>query len=144
MSRLSLRLVVAVLLLLTVRVGQLEGQSSPVRLKVATTDRPNRLLLKLEKLGKFSMNFGDRLQFSDMKVVKTALAFYLLAEEQDSQCIFAFELEQKKRRLFLTNKLVVQFCKEGELSLQTFLQVGGKIDGCKKSEGGRLTPMEAN
>lgn len=139
-----LRLLIACLFLIAVQPSLLEAQQLPSRVKVASVDRPNRLLLKLEKLGKFSANFGDRLQFSDMKVVKTELAFYLLAAEKDSSRIFAFELEQKRKRLFLSKRLPVLFCEEGELSLQTFLQVGGKINSCKKSKGGQLKAPAAD
>ncbi|MBI5914095.1 MAG: hypothetical protein HY842_01865 [Bacteroidetes bacterium] len=104
------------------------AQKSPDCIKAAKITRPTFVLVSSGKLNKFADGEAD---FSKMKIVKSELAYYLLASEQNGKRIFAFELEQKGRRLFLNQKLPVQSCSEGELSLDTFLQEDGKITGCR-------------
>lgn len=107
------------------------AQKAPKCVKVAKSHRPNWLRIDTQKLNRFYQNFDDKATFSNMKVVKSELAYYLLAREKEGTRIFAFELEQKGKRLFLNKFYPVQTCDEGEFSLDTFLQVDGKIQGCR-------------
>ena len=107
------------------------AQKAPKCLKVAKTNRPNWVKISNGDLVRFYRNFTGDVAFGNMKLVKSELAYYLIADEQNGNRIFAFELEQKGKRLFLKRELPVQTCSEGTLSLDTFLQENGKIQGCR-------------
>ncbi len=107
------------------------GQKVPKCVKVATIKRPVVLVLNLDKLNRFSKNFEELLSFDEMKTAKWELAYYLLAKEKDGNRIFAFELEQKGKRLFLNKFYPVQTCDMGDLSLDTFIKNEGRISGCR-------------
>lgn len=100
-------------------------------IKASTISRPTYVLVSSEKLGDFYRNFKEEASFGNTKIVKSELAYYLLATEKNGNRIFAFELEQKGKKLYLNKKLPVQICSQGDLSLDTFLQEDGKIKGCK-------------
>ncbi len=108
------------------------AQKAPKCVKVAKTHRPNWLRIDTKKLDKFYRNFDNSTTFSGMKLVKSELAYYLIAEEKEGGRIIAFELKRKGRRLFLNKSFPVQSCDEGGLGLDTFLQKDGKINGCRK------------
>ncbi|MCF8244542.1 MAG: hypothetical protein K9J37_08270 [Saprospiraceae bacterium] len=112
-------------------IGQSLAQKAPECVKAATTVRPTHVLATPHKLHNFYKNYHDEAVFENTKIVKSELAYYLLATEKNGPRIFAFELEQKRKKLFLNRKLPVQTCSEGTLSLDTFLQEDGKIKGCR-------------
>ncbi len=112
-------------------IGQGLAQKAPECVKAATTVRPTHVLATPHKLHNFYKNYHDDVVFVNTKIVKSELAYYLLATEANGTQIFAFELEQKRKKLYLNRKLPVQTCSEGELSLDTFLQEDGKIKGCR-------------
>ncbi|TAK36971.1 MAG: hypothetical protein EPO28_12775 [Saprospiraceae bacterium] len=109
----------------------LQAQKLPATLKVAKTNRPTVLLISTGELSRFHRNFRDSRTFRKMKLVKTELAYYLIAADANGPEIFAFELKQKGKRLCLDRYLPVQSCNTGELALDTFLESDGKIDGCR-------------
>jgi hypothetical protein len=111
--------------------GESFAQKIPDCVKVAKSHRPNWLLISSAKLNNFYRNFSGQATFGNMKIVKTDQAYYLLGQEQTSKHIFAFELTQKGKRLFLDRKNIVHSCDQGDLSLDTFLHQEGKITGCK-------------
>ena len=117
-----------------VSVATVEAQRLPKCVKVAKSHRPNWLLIKNTGLKKFYKNFGEDVAFGNMKLVKSELSYYLIADEQNGKRIFAFELKQKGKRLFLNKFYPVQTCDQGDLSLDTFLQKDGKIQGCRKGK----------
>ncbi len=107
------------------------AQKLPSSLKVAKTNRPTALFLNTTDLTKFYQNFGEPTTFRKMKLAKTELAYYLIASEAEGPRIFAFELEQKGKRLCLNKFFPVQSCSTGELTLDTFIETNGKIAGCR-------------
>ena len=109
-----------------------QAQKIPKCVKVAKYNRPNWLSVKPSALARFHRNYGEQAVFTNMKLVKSELAYYLIAEEQGGPRIFAFELEQKGKRLFLNRDYPVHTCDQGDLVLGTFLQMDGKIQGCRK------------
>lgn len=115
-------------------INGLYAQKLPKCVKVAKTHRPNWLSVKKSDLEKFYKNYGEEVTFVNLKVVKSELSYYLLASEQDGPRIFAFELEQKGKRLFLNKLYSVQTCDQGDLSLDTFLQKEGKIQACRNGK----------
>ncbi len=114
--------------------GSANAQKAPKCVKVAKSHRPNWLRIQPKTLNNFYNNFGGGVSFQDMKIVKSELAYYLIATAKNDNRIFAFELELKGKRLFLNKFLPVQSCDQGELSLDTFLQLDGKIQGCRKGQ----------
>lgn len=108
-----------------------QSQKGPDCIKTAKISRPTWLYINSKKLGEFYKNFGGGVDFKGMKIVKSELSYYLIADEASGTRIFAFELEQKGKKLFLNKYLPIQSCSEGELSLDTFLQEDGKITGCR-------------
>lgn len=111
--------------------SSVSAQKAPKCLKVAKSDRPTWLLVKSSQLERFYTNFEAGVAFGAMKIAKSELSYYLLAQEKDGKRVFAFELEQKGHRLFLNKDYPVQSCSEGSLLLETFLQQDGKIQGCR-------------
>ncbi len=111
--------------------GEMQAQKAPDCLKTAKLSRPTFVLVKVSKLNAFCKNYNEAASFKDMKIVKSELAYYLMASEQNGTRIFVFELEQKGKKLYLNKKLPVQSCSEGEFSLDAFLQEDGKITGCR-------------
>jgi hypothetical protein len=111
--------------------ADVQAQKLPSSLKVAKTNRPTALLITTGELAKFHRNFDDGQTFQKMKLVKTELAYYLIASDANGPDIFAFELKQKGKRLCLDKYLPVQSCNTGELTLDTFIEVDGKIEGCR-------------
>lgn len=111
--------------------GEIKAQKAPKCVKVVTTKRPTILKLDLAELNKFYLNFEQGKSFENLKTAKTDLSYYLLAQELNGNRIFAFELEQKGKRLFLNKYMPVQTCDIGDLSLDTFLKEEGKISGCR-------------
>jgi len=107
------------------------AQKAPECVKAATTVQPTHVLVTAEKLGAFYKNFHDTANFKNTKIVKSELAYYLLATESNGTRVFAFELEMKGKKLYLNKVLPVQTCSDGILSLDTFLQEDGKIKGCR-------------
>ena len=107
------------------------AQKAPDCIKTAKISRPTMVLLSVNKLNAFYKNFNETVNFKSMKIVKSELAYYLLATEQNGTRVFAFELELKGKKLYLNKMLPVQTCSEGEFSLDTFLQENGKIAGCR-------------
>jgi hypothetical protein len=109
-----------------------QAQKPPKCVKTASTKRPTHVLVSVADLNAFYRNFqSEGASFKAMKIVKSELAYYLLASEQNGTTIYAFELELKGKKLYLNKLLPVQSCSEGELSLDTFLQEDGKIKGCR-------------
>lgn len=111
--------------------SQFFAQKVPECVKAATTIQPTHVLVSAEKLHAFYKNFQDEANFKNTKIVKSELAYYLLATESDGTRVFAFELETKGKKLYLNREFPVQICSEGILSLDTFLQQDGKITGCR-------------
>ena len=109
-------------------------KKAPECVKVAKANRPNWLKVNVEDLDRFYKNFEDGTSFANMKIVKSELAYYLIAKENGGDRVFAFELEQKKNKLFLNRYFPVQSCEPGELTLDTFLQKDGKITGCRTAK----------
>ncbi len=108
------------------------AQKPPKCVKTASTKRPTHVLASVADLNAFYKNFqSEGTSFKSMKIVKSELAYYLLASVQNGTAIYAFELELNGKKLYLNKLLPVQSCSEGELSLDTFLQDGGKITGCR-------------
>lgn len=110
------------------------AQRAPKCLKVATTARPTWVLVETAQLDKFCQQFGSGTSFEKMKIVKAELAYYLLASEKSTGKIYAFELEQKGKRLYVNRLYPIQACSEGGLTLDAFLQKDGKIQGCRMGE----------
>lgn len=108
-----------------------QAQKKTVCVKAATVSQPKHILVSAAELSTFFKNFHEEVAFKETKIVKSELAYYLLATEQSGQRVFAFELETKRKKLYLNSKLPVQTCSEGGLSLDTFLQEKGKITGCR-------------
>ncbi len=129
-----LKILVSGLLLAAVCMPGAFAQKGPECVKVAKANRPNWLQLKTTDLDRFYQNFGGGTTFSNMKIVKSELAYYLIAKENGGEKVFAFELEQKKNKLFLNRYFPVQSCEPGELTLDTFLQKDGKITGCRTAK----------
>lgn len=103
----------------------------PAKMKVTTTKRPNSLQVDAAQLAHFYKNFNQPpVTFNYLKVVKTDSAYYLLSRAEKDTRIFAFELEQKGKRLFLNKLLPLQTCGQGDLSLDNFVRHTGKITGC--------------
>lgn len=121
----------ALLVLSCILTGNALAQKKPVCVKAATVSQPKHILVSPEKLTEFYRNFKEEVIFKESKIVKSELAYYLIATEQNGQRVFAFELETKRKKLYLNSKLPVQACTEGELTLDTFLQDDGKITGCR-------------
>jgi hypothetical protein len=107
------------------------GQKPLKSVKVATTKRPIILLLNLEKLNRFYLNYESEVELDAMKTAKWETTYYLLAKEKSGNRVFAFELEQRGKRLFLNKHKILQTCDMGELSLDTFLKENNKISGCR-------------
>ncbi|GEM_PF-4800785 len=107
------------------------AQKAPDCVKAAKVSRPTYVLVSPRKLHSFYRNYKAEADFGNTKIVKTDLAYYLLAAEANGNRIFAFELETKGKKLYLNKTLPVQSCSEGELSLDTFLKMDGKIKGCR-------------
>jgi hypothetical protein len=120
-----------------------QAQKLPATLKVAKTNRPTTLLLSTGDLTKFYQNFGESTTFLKMKLVKTELAYYLIAADANGPNIFAFELKQKGKRLCLDKFLPVQSCETGGLTLDTFIEGAGKIIGCRLGNH-RIEQIENN
>jgi hypothetical protein len=132
MTQLINKLWLAIFLSAFISVSGLYAQKKwPDCIKVAKINRPNWIVTNSSKVTRFYKNYGEDVAFDRLKLVKSELAYYLIATELNGQRIFAFELEQKRKRLFLNKKFLVQTCSEGELSLDTFLQENGKITGCR-------------
>ena len=112
-------------------IGQSLAQKSNICVKAATTVRPTHVLVTPHKLQAFYKNFHEEVVFKNTKIVKSELAYYLLATEASGKRVFAFELELKGKKLYLNSSLPVQTCSEGVISLDTFIQEDGKIKGCK-------------
>jgi hypothetical protein len=109
-----------------------QAQKAPKCVKTASIKRPTHVLASVADLNAFYKNYqSDGTSFKALKIVKSELAYYLLASVQNGTAIFAFELELKGKKLYLNRLLPVQSCSEGELSLDTFLQEDGKITGCR-------------
>lgn len=119
------------LLLSCILMSEANAQKTPDCIKTAKISRPTMVLVSVGKLNAFYRNFNDEASFKNMKIVKSELAYYLLATEQNGARVFAFELELKGKKLYLNKLLPVQTCSEGEFSLDTFLQENGKITGCR-------------
>ncbi len=115
-----------------VSAANIHAQKLPKCVKVAKSHRTNWLLVETPEVNKFYKNFDEDVAFGNLKIVKSELSFYLIADEKNGKRIFAFELEQKGKRLFLNKFYPVQTCDQGDLSLDTFLQLDGKIQGCRK------------
>lgn len=109
-------------------------KKAPECVKVAKANRPNWLKITSADLNNFYKNFDSETTFGSMKIVKSELAYYLIAKEIGGDKVFAFELEQKKNKLFLNRYFPVQSCEPGELTLDTFLQKDGKIKGCRTAK----------
>ncbi|MCU0348457.1 MAG: hypothetical protein MUC59_16070, partial [Saprospiraceae bacterium] len=108
------------------------AQKTPDCLLAAKLNRPTHVLVSLSKLGNFHKNFSSvATSFKETKIVKSELAYYLMATDKNSTDIYVFELELKGKKLYLNRTLPVQTCSEGEFSLDTFLQDNGKIIGCR-------------
>jgi len=127
-----LKTLLAIAMLSFFSTPEAQAQKLPKCVKVAKSNRPNWLKIQSPTLKKFYKNFGEDIDFGNMKLVKSELAFYLIADERNGNRIFAFELEQKGKRLFLNKFFPAQTCSEGELLLNSFLQKDGKIQGCRK------------
>jgi hypothetical protein len=112
-------------------VGQGTAQQSTICVKAATTVRPTYVKVAPHKLQTFFKKIHGTAAFANMRIVKSELAYYLIASETGGSRIFAFELEQKRKKLYLNSTLPVLICEGGELSLDTFLQEDGKIRGCR-------------
>ncbi len=126
------RLFLSVAIFSFLAIADVQAQKAPKCVKVAKSNRPNWLRMDANKLTKFYWNFDEMVNFQSMRLVKSELAYYLLAKEQGGNRVFAFELEQKGKRLFLNKFYPVHSCDEGSLGLETFLQRDGKIQGCRK------------
>lgn len=120
-----------------------QAQKLPATLKVAKTNRPATLLLSTGDLTRFYQNFGETMTFRKMKLVKTELAYYLIAADANGPEIFAFELKHKGKKLCLDIYLPVQSCNTGKLTLDTFLESDGKIAGCRLGSH-RIEQIEKN
>lgn len=125
--------VLFVLVLTTIAaIPTLQAQKkAPECVKVAKVSRPNTLLLELKDLNNFYRNFSGSADFKEMKIVKSELAYYLIASDRKDVRILAFQLEQNGKKLFLNRKLPVHSCDQGDLTLDTFLQADGYITGCR-------------
>ncbi|MCB0522436.1 MAG: hypothetical protein H6577_26215 [Lewinellaceae bacterium] len=134
MMKVYIQLLLASIFLLAFSLPGATAQKAPECVKVAKANRPNWLLLKKADLDRFYLNFEGNVTFSNMKLVKSELAFYLIAKEQGGESVFAFELEQKGNKLFLNKYFPVQSCNPGELTLDTFIQQDGKITGCRTAK----------
>lgn len=134
MHSITQKILLALSVIILFALSNVQAQKAPKCVKVAKTTRPNWLKVNLGELFLFNKNFDEEVSFSALKLVKSELSFYLIASEQNGPRIFAFELEQKGKRLFLNKFYPVQTCDQGDLSLDTFLQLDGKIQGCRKGK----------
>lgn len=111
---------------------QASAQHFPKGAKVANVKRPNDLKVSSSQLSDFyNALFSEEIEFQRLKLVKSELAYYLLADCSNNGSIYAFELKQKGKKVCLDPYSTVQSCSEGELSLKTFLEIDGKLSGCK-------------
>lgn len=100
---------------------------------VAKVHRPNALKVKPKQVAQFYQRlFDEEISLSKLKLAKTDEAYYLLAEQAGGPLILAFELQQRGKRVCLEPHLPVHICEQGELSIRTFLEIDGKIGGCRK------------
>ena len=128
-------LIIAVFALAFLTANDLQAQRLPKGIKVANEKRPNNLKVSPEELSEFYESlFGEEIKFNKLKLVKSELAYYLLADCKNDPRIFAFELKQRGKKLCLNPLLPVQTCNQGELRLRTFLEIDGKLNGCKLGE----------
>ncbi len=128
-------LIIAVFALAFLTANDLQAQRLPKGIKVANEKRPNNLKVSPEELSEFYESlFGEDINFNKLKLVKSELAYYLLADCKNDPRIFAFELKQRGKKLCLDPLLPVQTCNQGELRLRTFLEIDGKLNGCKLGE----------
>ncbi|MAT54780.1 MAG: hypothetical protein CMN32_09880 [Saprospirales bacterium] len=132
----SIRILITALIALTFLVANdLHAQRLPKGIKVANEKRPNDLKVTAAELNAFyKALFGEEMSFKNLKMVKSELAYYLLADCTNDSRIFAFELKQRGKKLCLDPYLPVQSCDKGELQLRTFLEIDGKLNGCKLGE----------
>ncbi len=130
--KLSAALITLLLALALFNFNKLHAQRLPKEIKVANVKRPNDLKVTIGELNEFYESlFSEEVNFQNIKLVKAELAYYLLADCAVDSRIFAFELKQKGKRLCLNPLLPVQTCDRGELRLGTFLEIDGKLSGCK-------------
>lgn len=112
--------------------NDLNAQRLPKGHKVANEKRPNDLKVSAGDLNVYyEALYGETVSFKNLKLAKAELAYYLLADCTNDPRIFAFELRQRGKRLCLDPLLPVHSCAQGKLELRTFLQVDGKVNGCK-------------
>lgn len=110
-----------------------QGKRLPKPVVVAKVHRPNDLRVRPYEVELFyNALFDEEISFSKLKLAKTDEAYYLLAEKADGTGIYAFELDRRGKRVCLEPLLPVHICEQGDLSIRTFLEIDGKIGGCRQ------------
>ncbi len=108
---------------------------------VATIDRPNKLRIERAEIEAFSrVHYGLEISVVRMKIVKTENAYYLLAGTENG-ITYAFELESRHRKSYLSPSRMLHACSDPELSLGTFLQKDGHIKGCRNAVHTLVPPV---
>ena len=112
--------------------SDLPAQKVLDRLKVTTSKRPTQLQITSDQLNQFcKYNQIETIKFGKMKIVIVDETYYLITDELNKNEIWAFELEQNGKKLYLNKELPIHSCSEGNLFLSSYLQKEGKLIGCK-------------
>jgi hypothetical protein len=130
--KITISLLSMMLLLVNYSQGQIHSQSKVLVAK--SFFKQKKLLIQNGDLGRInSANYlVGKYHFENLRVVKTeSKRYYLMAEDQNSDQIFAFELMKKGRRLFISKYQEMHVCSEENGGINTFLLENGKIVGCQ-------------
>ena len=129
----SLALCIFTFLILVVNTsyGQIDAESKVLVAKSIFGQK--KLVILNGTLGQFiDANYAlGKYYLENLRVEKTESGrYYLIAEVQNGEEIFAFELVKKGRRLLLSRYQELHMCSEENDGINTFLQKEGEIVGC--------------
>ena len=103
------------------------------KLKVRDNIKNNEILIKRDALSQWcneTLDIGE-IAFESMVIVKVNKEhYYLIAPEFRSNRVFAFELEKKKKQLWLSPDKKMHICTSGN-GVNSFRVVGDEIMGCE-------------